>query len=97
MVQTICTLSILAGEKKIVLEKPHSLQRIFFSVLTILSATNGYDIRISFDDPIFLSYYSLRGPRKYFEAKGGDIFQGNIWVSNKSSADVDVTVSEILH
>ena len=96
MVQTVCTLSIPQGKKKIVIEKPHTLNRIFFSIATILSTTSGYDVRVSFDDPLFLSYYSLRGPKKYFEAEGVYIFQGNIWVYNNSSADVDVTVTEIL-
>ena len=97
MVQTVCTLSIPPGKKMIVLEKPRKLNRIFFSIMTILSTSSGYDIRVSFDDPHFLSYYSLRGPRKYFEAEGGDIFQGNVWVFNNSSAIVEVTATEILH
>ena len=97
MVQTVCTLSIPSEGKKIVLEKPRKLNRIFFSIMTILSTSSGYDIRVSFDDPYFRSYYSLRGPRKYFEAEGGDIFQGNVWVFNNSSAIVEVTATEILH
>ena len=97
MVQTVCTLSIPQGKKMIVIEKPRILNRIFFSIATVLSATSGYDIQLSFDDPIFRSYYSLRGSKKYFEAEGVDIFQGNIWVYNKSSADVEATTTEILH
>ena len=97
MVQTVCTLSIPQGKKKIVIEKPHTLNRIFFSIATVLSATSGYDIQLSFDDPIFRSYYSLRGSKKYFKAEGAYIFQGNVWIYNKSSADVEVTVTEILH
>ena len=97
MVQTVRTLSIPAEKKIIALEKPRKLNRIFFSIMTILSASSGYDIRVSFDDPLFRSYYSLRGPKKYFEAEGIDIFQGNIWVYNNSSADVDATATEILH
>ena len=97
MVQTLCTYLVLAGKKRIILEKPLALHRIFFSVLTILSNTNGYDVRISFDDPLFSSYYSLQGPTKYFKAEGEDIFQGNVWVRNNSTADVDVTATEILH
>ena len=96
MVQTVCTHRILAGKKRIVIEKPRSLNRIFFSILTVLPATSGYDIRVSFDDPLFLSYYSLRGATKHFEVEGGDIFQGNIWVYNNSTGDVDVAVTEIL-
>ena len=97
MVQTVRTLLIQAGKKKIVLEKPRTLNRIFFSILSILSTSNGYDIQVSFDDPHFLSYYSLRGSIKYFKAEGRDIFQGNIWVYNNSTADVEVTTTEILH
>ena len=96
MVQTVCTRQILAGKKIIVLEKPRTLNRIFFSVLSLLSTTSGYDIRVSFDDPLFLSYYSLRGPRKYFEVEGRDIFQGDIWVYNNSTGDIAVTATEIL-
>ena len=97
MVQTVHTTWVRSGEKIIVIEKPHSLNRIFFSLVTIVSSTNGYIIKVSFDDPLFLSYYSLQGSMKYFEAKGEDIFQGNVWVWNNSSGDVEVSTTEILH
>ena len=97
MVQTVHTTWVHSGEKIIVIEKPHSLNRIFFSLVTIVSSTNGYIIKVSFDDPLFLSYYSLQGSMKYFEAKGEDIFQGNVWVWNNSSGDVEVSTTEILH
>ena len=97
MVQTVRTPRIMAGKKMIIIEKPRTLDRIFFSVASILSTTSGYDIQVSFDDPLFRSYYSLRGPKKYLKVEGVDIFQGNIWVFNNSSAYVDVTVTEILH
>ena len=97
MVQTVCTHRILAGKKRIVIEKPRSLNRIFFSIMTILSTSSGYDIRVSFDDPLFHSYYSLRGATKHFEAEGKDIFQGNIWAYNVSDMDFWYTITEILH
>ena len=97
MVQTVYTRSILAGKKKIVLEKPHTLQRIFFSVSPIVTATSSYDIQMSFDDPLFHSSYSFRGSEKSFKAEGEDIFQGNVWILNQSGNDLLVNVSEILH
>ena len=97
MVQTIHTVMIPAGQKKIIIEKPQVLNRIFFSVQVITAATTWYDVRMSFDDPLFSSSYSLTGMKKYFEAEGVDIFQGNIWVGNYSSEDLYISVTEILH
>ena len=97
MAQTVCTLMLLPGQKKIILEKPHSLQRIFFSLRVITSAASWYDVRVSFDDPLFSSFYSLTGQGKYFEAKGVDIFQGNIWAYNVSYIDLWCACTEILH
>ena len=54
------------------------------------------DTRLSFDDPAFLSYYSLNGSRKSLEARGADIFQGNIWVTNQSEVGLLFTATEIL-
>ena len=96
MVQTVYTHSILSTQKKIVLEKPHSLNRIFFLVSPIVTAASSYDIRMSFDDPLFHSSYSFQGAKKHFRAEGEDIFQGNIWVLNQSGNDLLVAVSEIL-
>ena len=97
MAQTVCTHKILAGEKKIVLEQPHALQRIFFSICVLSSTGAWYDVRMSFDEPKFCSYYLLNGPAKYFEAEGVDIFQGNIWIYNTSNTDLFLTMTEILH
>ena len=97
MVQTVDTYLILTGEKKIVLEKPNSLQRIFFSVRVIAGETAWRDAKISFDDPHFYSYFSLNGAKKYFEAAGEDIFQGNVWAANQSDVGLLVSVTEILH
>ena len=97
MVQTIRTHMVSMGQKKIILEKPQVLNRIFFSVLVIAAATTWYDVRMSFDDPLFSSFYSLTGMKKYFEAMGVDIFQGNIWIGNYSSEDLYISATEILH
>jgi len=97
MVQTVGTYLVLSGEKKIVLEKPNSLQRIFFSVRVIAGETAWRDVKISFDDPLFRSFFSLNGAKKYFEAAGEDIFQGNVWAANQSDVGLLVSVTEILH
>ena len=96
MVQTVCSYKILAGKKRIVLEKPHSLRRIFFSIHRIADQISWHPTEISFDDPSFFSYYVLDGQFKHFEVKGDDISQGDIWVRNVSNANLLYTVSEIL-
>ena len=96
MVQTVHTFLISAGAKQIVLEKPHSLCRIFFFIRVLASQTSWYPTGISLGDPKFGTYLSLNGPEKYFEAKGEDVFQGDIWVANNSDTDLNYTVSEIL-
>ena len=97
MVQTICTLMIPAGQRKIIIERPHSLSRIFFSVGVIIDQTGWYDSRMSFDDPQFLTSYALNGARKYFEAEGVDIFQGDVWILNASAKSLSYSATEILH
>ena len=97
MVQTVHTFFVVAGAKQIVLEKPHILHRVFFFIRVLASQTAWYPTGISLGDPDFHSFLSLNGPEKYFEAKGEDIFQGDIWVSNNSDTDLYYTVSEILH
>ena len=97
MAQNVDTLLVLAGKERIIVKKPHALQRIFFSVGVVESGTGPYDVMISFDDPYFRSYYTLNGPRKYFAATGADIFQGNIWALNNSSTSLLLAVTEILH
>ena len=97
MAQTVDTFLVLAGKERIIVKKPHALQRIFFSVGVVESGTGPYDVMISFDDPYFRSYYTLNGPRKYFAATGADIFQGNIWALNNSSISLLLAVTEILH
>ena len=97
MVQTICTLKILPGQRKIILERPHTLSRIFFSVLVIIAQDGWYDSRMSFDDPQFHTSYALNGARKYFEAQGVDIFQGDVWLYNASEKALSYSATEILH
>ena len=88
---------IPAGKRKIILERPHSLHRIFFSVGVIIALEGWYDSRMSFDDPQFISSYALNGARKYFEAEGADIFQGDVWISNASEKSLSYSATEILH
>ena len=97
MVQTIRSITILAGEKKIILEKPQVLHRIFFSIQAFADQTAWFESKISFDDPHFRSFYVLDGPARYFEAKGEDIFQGNVWIFNVSDTNLLYSATEILH
>ena len=96
MVQTVRTLHILAGEKKIIFEKPYSLQRIFFSIRVMARTDMWYPTYISFDDPLFRSFYMINGPEKYFEAEGANIYQGNIWGLNISDTELVYATTEIL-
>ena len=88
---------MLAGEKKIIIEKPQALHRIFFSVQVFADQTAWYESKISFDDPHFRSFYVLDGPARYFQAKGEDIFQGNVWIFNVSNTNLLYSATEILH
>ena len=97
MVQTVRSITVLAGEKIIILEKPRALHRIFFSIQAFADQNVWLRTNISFDDPQFRSFYVLDGPARYFEAEGDDIFQGNIWIYNISDADLLYSATEILH
>ena len=97
MVQTVRSITVLAGEKIIILEKPQALHRVFFSVQAFADQNVWLESKISFDDPQFRSFYVLDGSARYFEAKGEDIFQGNIWIYNISDADLLYSATEILH
>ena len=96
MVQTVYSITILAGEKRIILEKPRVLRRIFFSIRALADQTTWYKSMVSFDDPLFRSFYVLNGPAKYFEAKGEGIFQGDVWIRNASDQNLEYTTTEIL-
>jgi len=97
MAQTVRSITILAGEKMVIIEKPQVLHRIFFSVQAFADQTAWYELKISFDDPQFRSFYVLDGSARYFEAKGEDIFQGNIWLYNISDTHLLCSSTEILH
>ena len=96
MVQTVGSQIIPAGGKKIIFEKPLVLHRIFFSITTLAPPDMWAESRISFDDPMFYSYYTIAGSSKYFEAKGEGIFQGDVWVLNNATGDLLYTIAEIL-
>ena len=96
MVQTVRSETILAGHKTIVFEKPLVLCRIFLSIQALAPPEAWAESRISFDDPMFYSYYALAGYYKYFEIKGEGIYQGDVWVLNLSTTDVLYTMAEIL-
>ena len=97
MVQTLRSINVSAGEKKIVVEKPQALHRIFFSIQAFADQNVWLETKISFDDPQFRSFYVIDGPARYFEAKGEDIFQGNIWIFNVSDTNLLFSSTEILH
>ena len=97
MVQTLRTITLQPSEKILLIEKPRMLRRIFFSIRALSDQNTWYQSKISFDDPMFFSFYVLNGPAKYFEAKGEDIFQGGVWVLNSSSVALQYTATEILH
>jgi len=97
MVQTLHSITVLAGEKKLLLEKPLVLRRIFFSIRVLAPYDEWHETKISFDDPEFNSFYVLDESARYFEAKGEDICQGDIWVLNVSNMNLLHTTTEILH
>jgi len=97
MVQTVKSITLLSGERKMFLEKPLVLSRIFFGICAFAPQTSWYESQISLGDPIFRSFYILGGPVNYFEARGEGIFQGDIWVHNVSSIDLLYSATEILH
>ena len=97
MVQTLVSRNLLAGEKIILFEKPRVLRRIFFSIRVMVDGGLSREVWLSFDDPNFYSYYAIDGPEKYFEARGIDIFQGNIWLKSNTESSVLFAATEILH
>ena len=97
MVQIVRSQWVPATEKTIIFEKPLVLQRIFLSVSVIVCNTNGYQIKLSFDDPLLSSFYTMDGFRKYFEVKGEGISQGDVWITNSSDAVLLYSAIQILH
>ena len=96
MVQTVKSIRLPPGQQGIFLERPHALYRIFFKIVAILPSTVNYESRISFDDPLFLEYYTLLGTNTYLEVEGDGIFQGNIFVSNQSTVNILYSAVETL-
>jgi len=96
MAQTVKSLRLSPGQQKIFFEKPCVLHRIFFRITAVLPLTANYLSKVSFDDPMFYTHYTLLGPTTYFEASGEGIYQGNIWVRNASVANLLYTTTEIL-
>jgi len=96
MVQTVKSVILLPSQKIEIVEMPHILHRIFFSVRVVVGVNSWYPSKISFDDPSFASFYILAGTERYFEMRGEDIFQGGIWVKNESTISLWYAVSEIL-
>jgi len=97
MVQTLLSKNLYPGEKIILFEKPRVLRRVFFSIRAMVDGGLSREMRISFGDPNFLSYYMIDGSEKYFEARGIDIFQGDIWLKSSTSSPVLFAATEILH
>ena len=97
MVQTLRTTTLSPNEKIILIERPRVLRRIFFGIRALSDQTTWYQSKVSFDDPLFVSFFVLNGPAKYFESEGVDIFQGDIWVLNASAVNLQYTATEILH
>ena len=96
MAQTVVSVTIPGGQQRVLIEKPQAMHRIFFSVRAIAPDTSWYQSKISLGDPLFMTYYILDGPAKYFEAAGEGIFQGRVWVRNESATNLLYTATEIL-
>ena len=96
MVQTVKSRRLQPDQQGVFLERPHVLSRIFFKIVAILPTTANYMSKISFDDPLFVDYYTLLGSNTYFEAEGDGIFQGNIFVRNESSVNILYSTTEML-
>ena len=61
MVQTVKSIRLQPGQQGIFIKRPHVLSRIFFKIVAILPQTVNYLSKISFDDPLFVDYYTLLG------------------------------------
>ena len=96
MAQRVFSVTVLAGHRTILIEKPQGSTRIFFSIRVLADDTIWVMSKISFGDPFLYTYYVLDGPAKYFEAKGEGIFQGDVWVRNASDVNLLYTMNEIL-
>jgi len=96
MTQTVKSQTVSPGQQILFIEKPRALRRIFIKISAVLPLTANYRSKISFDDPMFYTFYLFLGPVICFEAKGEGLFQGNIWVRNESTVSIIYTATEIL-
>ena len=96
MVQIVKSVRLPPGQQGLFFERPRVLSRIFFRIVAILPTTANYMSKISFDDPLFVDYYTLLGSNTCLEAEGDGIFQGNIFVRNESSVNILFSTIEIL-
>ena len=96
MVQTVKSQTIPSQCVVCLIEKPLILRRVFVKIVSVLPRNEVYKSHISFDDPLFHSYFIITEGRPEFEAKGDGIFQGNIWLRNPSSISIYYTATEIL-
>ena len=96
MTQTVKSHALPPGQQILFIEKPRALRRIFIKISAVLPLTANYRSKISFDDPMFYTFYLFLGPVISFEAKGEGLFQGNIWVRNESTVSIIYTATEIL-
>jgi len=95
MAQTVYSITLVDGQKKILLEKPTTLKRIFGNI-TVRGFEGGCASKVSFGDPLFYSFFVLNKPVTTFEMKGEGIFQGDVWVQNISGISLLYSMSEIL-
>ena len=96
MAQTVVSVTIPAGHRKLFFEKPQVLIRSFFNIRALADDTKWAQSKISLGDPLFASYHVIDGPAKYFEARGEGIFQGDVWVWNASTVNLLYVGTEIL-
>ena len=97
MVQTVRTVRLVPGEKIILFPKPLVLCRVFFSIRQISGTNIWAPSMISFDDPQFLSHYEITADANFFEARGNDVFQGDICLRNDATEYQYYSSTEILH
>ena len=95
MAQTVYSITLLAGEKKILLERPIVLKRIY-GCITVRGFDEWCPSKVSFDDSLFHSFFVLNKPVTTFEMKGEGIFQGDVWTQNISGNSLLYSMSEIL-
>ena len=96
MSQNTISITIPANKQIILFEKPCVLRRIFLGITAMLNDSVWRQSRISFDGPMFYTFYVIDGPAKHFELKGDGIPQGDIWVRNSSDIDIYYTATETL-